>query len=213
MRSRQPLQNRVAPDGTLVAVPERGLFMGNRGGKIHASDSRKLTSRRWASRQWICCVTCFKNRQREVMGSGYTELFFLDEVTALAAGHRPCFECRRADALAFQKAFARSFDYSAPPKADEMDRVLHKERLSGREKRIFQAPLKSLADGTMVRIDGIAHALSKTALLPWSFSGYEAPRTLPCPDVVDVLTPPTTCRVLAEGYQPVWHESSARHTI
>ncbi len=95
-----PLQNRVTPFGELAVTPARGTLMGNRGGRIH-SDSRTLGRRRWASRQWICCVLKFKNRQRDVWGRYYTELFFLDEVTAFAAGHRPCFECRRKDAEQF----------------------------------------------------------------------------------------------------------------
>src|ERR1700690_2823153 len=98
-----PLQNRVDPFANLFATPARGLLMGNRGGRIH-NDDKTLTSRRWASRQWICCVLDFRGRQRDVWGRFYTELFFLDEPTALAAGHRPCFECRRADALRFRDA-------------------------------------------------------------------------------------------------------------
>lgn len=90
-----PLPNRVDPFGAIAAVPERGLFLGNRGGRFHRDD-RTIGPRPWASRQWICCVLSFKGRRRTpLMGRGYTELFFLDEVTALAAGHRPCFYCRR----------------------------------------------------------------------------------------------------------------------
>src|SRR6476646_11713537 len=100
-----PLQNRVDPFGELFAAPARGLFMGNRGGRIH-TDDRTLTKRRWASRQWICCVLDFKNRQRDVWGRYYTELFFLDEVTAFAAGHWPCFECSRRDAELFARLFS-----------------------------------------------------------------------------------------------------------
>ncbi len=100
-----PLQNRVDPFGELIATSARGLFMGNRGGRIH-TDGQTLTSRRWASRQWICCVLDFKERQRDVWGRYYTELFFLDEPTALAAGHRPCFECRRKEAEHFAALFA-----------------------------------------------------------------------------------------------------------
>ena len=92
-----PLQNRVDPFGELFADSARGRFFGNRGGRFH-TDDRTLTRRRWVSRTWICCVLEFKNRHRDVWGRSYTELFFLDEVTALAAGHRPCFECRRRDA-------------------------------------------------------------------------------------------------------------------
>ena len=127
-----PLQTRITPFGELIADPARGLFMGNRGGRIHGAD-RKLTARRWASRQWICCRLDFKGRHRTVWGDSYTELFFLDEVTALAAGHRPCFECRRADALAFTDAWARTCGHH--PRAAEMDATLHAERLDGRAKK------------------------------------------------------------------------------
>src|SRR3984893_16441108 len=114
------LQNRVDPFGDLIATPARGLLFGNRGGRFHR-DPQTLGNRRWASRQWICCVLEFKNRRRKVWDTGYTELFFLDEPTALAAGHRPCFECRRRDAEAFRKAFNERAWVSAP----EMDAVLH----------------------------------------------------------------------------------------
>src|SRR5262249_48070514 len=101
-----PLQNRVTPEGDIIATPHRGLMMGNRGGVVHLPDPTPGT-RRWASRQWIACVLQFKGRQREVMQpNGYTELFFLDEATALAAGHRPCFECRRGEAEHFAELWA-----------------------------------------------------------------------------------------------------------
>src|SRR5437763_8223894 len=101
-----PLQNRVDPFGELVVSPARGLFMGNRGGRFH-THAQTLTARRWVSRQWICCVLAFKGRHRDVWGRFYTELFFLDEPTALAAGHRPCFECRRRDAEVFADHWRR----------------------------------------------------------------------------------------------------------
>ena len=107
-----PLPNRVSPFGELIATLARGTLMGNRGGKFHRDD-RKLTNRRWASRQWICCVLDFKGRQREVWGRYYTELFFLDEVTAFAAGHRPCFECRRKEAERFARLFSGVDENSA----------------------------------------------------------------------------------------------------
>src|ERR1700704_2620230 len=131
-----PLQNRVDPFGELFATPARGTMFGNRGGRIH-TDNQTLTQRRWASRQWIYCVLSFKNRQRDVWGRYYTELFFLDEVTALAAGHRPCFECRRADAKLFAQkwAEAKGGDISYAP---EMDVVLQAERLDGRAKRTHE---------------------------------------------------------------------------
>ena len=119
----RPLQNRVDPFGELWATPERGRLMGNRGGRFH-DEAQRIGRRRWASKQWIACVCEFKGRRREVFGRGYTELFFRDEPTALAAGHRPCFECRRAEAQAFQAAFP-----GVAPRAPAMDARLHAERL------------------------------------------------------------------------------------
>ncbi len=106
--------------------------MGNRGGRLHRPDC-SLGAARWRSRAWICCLTDFRDRHRAVMGAGYTEIFFLDEATALAAGHRPCFECRRAAARAFAAAWARA-DGTAPPDAATMDRTLHAERLAPRRR-------------------------------------------------------------------------------
>src|SRR6186713_2001509 len=140
-----PLQNRVSPFGELFASPARGTMFGNRGGKFHRDD-KTLGSKRFASRQWICCVLQFKNRRRDVWGRYYTELFFLDEVTALAAGHRPCFECRRAEAVAFAAAFAKEQGLSSPLRAPEMDRILHAERLDGHDKRLHQRTIVDLPD-------------------------------------------------------------------
>ena len=139
-----PLQNRVTPFGELVAVPARGTLFGNRGGRFH-TDARTLTARRWASRQWICCVLDFKGRQRDVWGRFYTELFFLDEPTALAAGHRPCFECRRKDAEAFAEYWRAARRLRRRPYAFEMDEVLHGERLRGRAKRTAPAQRRCIA--------------------------------------------------------------------
>src|SRR6187402_1000209 len=126
-----PLQNRVDPFGELFADAARGTLFGNRGGRFHRDD-RILGRRRWVSRQWICCVLDFKNRRRDVWGRYYTELFFLDEVTALAAGHRPCFECRRKDAETFAGTWRQVFRLRTRPRAAEMDERLHAERLDGR---------------------------------------------------------------------------------
>ena len=169
-----PLQNRVDPFGELFAAPARGLFMGNRGGRIH-TDDRTLTRRRWASRQWICCVLDFKSRQRDVWGRYYTELFFLDEVTALAAGHRPCFECRRKDARGFRRMLAAGVQASeARPRADEMDLVLHAERLDGRAKRLHRRKIDDLPDGAFVALEEGAFAVRGNALLRWTPEGYDA---------------------------------------
>src|ERR1700759_2381145 len=118
-----PLQNRIDPFGELFATPARGTMFGNRGGRIH-TDGTRLTKTRWPSRQWICCLLDFKGRQRDVWGRYYTELFFLDEVTALAAGHRPCFECRRTDAEQFAGLWGRASRLYAPPPAPAVGRGL-----------------------------------------------------------------------------------------
>jgi hypothetical protein len=136
MSAGPPLQNRVDPYGALVAVAPRGAMMGNRGGRIHRPD-RTLTHRRWASRQWIVCLIEFRGRRRRVWGDSYTELFFLDEPTALAAGHRPCFECRRAAALAYRRAFGPA----GAPSAAEIDLALHAERLEHCAGRFHLRPL------------------------------------------------------------------------
>ncbi len=204
-----PLQNRVDPFGELFATPARGLFMGNRGGRIH-TDDRTLTKRRWASRQWICCVLDFKNRQRDVWGRYYTELFFLDEVTALAAGHRPCFECRRKDAETFAGFWQEAFKRPKRPRADEMDLVLHAERLNGRAKRLHRYKFDELPDGAFVALDEGAHAVRGDALLRWTPRGYDALKRRPRGAMVDVLTPPAILAVLAAGYRPLWHPSVNR---
>lgn len=199
-----PLQNRVDPYGNLFATPARGTLMGNRGGKFHR-DNRKLLRRRWVSRQWICCVLEFKNRRRDVWGRYYTELFFLDEVTALAAGHRPCFECRRKDAEAFAALFSGKKKRASAP---AMDRVLHAERLDGKAKRTHRRKLDTLPDGAMIALAGEAFAVRQQHLLRWTPSGYGEPRPRPRGIFVDVLTPPSILAVLARGYRPLWHRSA-----
>jgi hypothetical protein len=197
-----PLQNRVDPFGELFVTPARGTLFGNRGGKFH-TDAQMLTSRRWVSRQWICCVLDFKGRQRDVWGRYYTELFFLDEVTAFAAGHRPCFECRRKDALAFAERFPGG-RVSAPA----MDDVLHAERLDGKSKRIHRRGIDTLPDGAMIVRDGDAYAVRGNKLLRWTPRGYRDATRRPKGVTVDVLTPPSILRVLSRGYSPQWHKSA-----
>jgi hypothetical protein len=195
----RPLRNRVDPFGDLWAAPARGGLMGNRGGRFHRED-RTLGRRRWVSKQWIACVCEFKNRRRNVWSAGYTELFFLDEPTALAAGHRPCFECRRADA----EAFRRAWPSQVPPMAPEMDATLHSERLSEGRKRIRAAPIEDLPDGAMIERDGSAFAINHDQLLPWSFHGYGEPIARPRRGLANVLTPPSVVAVLSAGYAPRW---------
>jgi len=201
-----PLQNRVDPFGELIATPARGLFFGNRGGRIH-TDHKTLTRRRWASRQWICCVLEFKNRQRDVWGRYYTELFFLDEPTALAAGHRPCFECRRKDAELFAEKWRQAFKLRSRPHAPEMDEQLHAERLDGRAKRLHRRKIDHLPDGAFIALEEGAFAVRGNSLLHWTPQGYDARKRRPHGNTVDVLTPPAILAVLAEGYEPRWHLS------
>jgi hypothetical protein len=180
---------------------------GNRGGRFHRDD-RTIGPRPWASRQWICCVLSFKGRRRTpLMGRGFTELFFLDEVTALAAGHRPCFECRRADATRFAAAWARAKGLTTPPKAPAMDLVLQAERLEGRVKRVHAARLDDLPDGAMIVREGQAWAVRGDKLLPWSYGGYGEPERRGAGPTT-LLTPPIIIETLRAGFAPVWHASA-----
>jgi hypothetical protein len=201
------LQNRVDPFGELFADPARGTFMGNRGGRFH-TPARTLTARRWASRQWICCVLTFKERHRDVWGRFYTELFFLDEPTALAAGHRPCFECRRQEADTFAEFWRIAHRLRRRPRAAEMDQLLHRERLQGRAKRRHRRSIDGLPDGVVVALDGTAFALHGDALLRWTPQGYDGRMPRPRRVIVEVLTPPAIVAVLSAGYRPRWHASA-----
>jgi hypothetical protein len=203
--ARVVLQNRVTPFGELFAIPSHGTLMGNRGGKIHRDD-KTLGSRRWVSRQWICCVLKFKNRQRDIWGPYYTELFFLDETTAFAAGHRPCFECRRKDAERFATLFSGKNKRAS---AGSMDKVLHAERLNGKIKRTHRRKLDTLPDGAMIVRNGDAFAVRGKEILPWTPAGYSEAKSRPSGIDVEVLTPPSILTVLASGYTPLWHPSAA----
>jgi hypothetical protein len=203
-----PLQNRVLPDGEIVAIPDRGLFMGNRGGRIHDPATRTLLRRRYTSRAWICCLLAFRDRHEVVMGPGYTQLFFTDEPTALAAGHRPCWFCRRQDALAYAAAVGEGLGLAERPTAPELDRLLHAERLDGRRKRLHRLPLASLPDGAMLVRDGAFLAARGKQLLRYSPAGYTAAERRPRRADVDVLTPPTSLAALRAGFAPRWHPTA-----
>jgi hypothetical protein len=199
-----PLQNRVSPFGELFVTPARGTLMGNRGGRLHDAQ-RKLGTRRWTSRQWICCVLDFNDRHRAVWGDSYTELFFLDEVTALAAGHRPCFECRRHDAEKFSALFSGKTKRATAP---AMDEVLHAERLDGKAKRLHRHQIDTLPDGAMIVLKGEAFAVRGKHLLRWTAKGYTASQPRPRGLEADVLTPPSILKVLSAGFAPLWHPSA-----
>lgn len=211
-----PLQNRVDPFGKLQANSSRGLFMGNRGGRFHDPETKTLRDRRWTSKRWIICVCHFKNRKRAVWDvqsdgkASYTELFFLDEVTALSAGHRPCFECRRAAANSYAAAFGRAKNLTGAPGADAMDEHLHAERLAAcaLTPAMNQRELMRLPDGAMIAIDGKPHAVRMGMALGWSFDGYDMAIPLMRVDSALLLTPPSTVEALRSGYAPTWHPSA-----
>jgi len=201
------LQNRVSPLGDIVATPARGTFTGNRG-IVHDPTTRTLLKRRWTTKAWIACVCEFRGRRRDVMGTqSWTELFFLDEATAFAAGHRPCFYCRRADATAFRDAWRRG-NRTGDVRASDMDVVLHAERLEGRAKRLhpLPVPLAKLPDGTMVRAGNDCFLVADGRPRRWTFEGYcAADARLANPQLI---TPPSTVRTMMAGYRPVLHVSA-----
>jgi hypothetical protein len=165
-------------------------------------------SGRYASRRWICCVCEFKGRKLEVMGRGYTQLFFLDEVTAFAAGHRPCAECRRADFVRFTNAWRTAFDITSRRIADEMDAVIHAQRcVSGKGGvTISRDCAAGLPDGAMISAAGAAYAVRGGAFFPWSFDGYASPS--PIKGDLRLLTPRSVTKIFENGYAPSFHASA-----
>jgi hypothetical protein len=202
-----PLQNRVTPTGDIIATPERGLFTGNRG-IIHDPATRTLLRKRWSTPAWLTCVLQFRGRRRDVMARrSWTELFFLDEATAFAAGHRPCFYCRRDDANRFRAAWEAGNgqrDLLAP----EIDAVLHRERLDGRRKRLHPLPraLAKLPDGAMVQAGADSFVIAHGQTLRWSPGGYRAVSTTLHEPML--LTPPSTLHAFLAGYRPLLHPSA-----
>ena len=208
-----PRQNRVTPYGELIAVPDRGMFWGNRGPLL---DREGRLARYSRGQAWAICVLSFKGRRRQQWTPGrLTELYFLDEATGLAAGHRPCGECRYRDYQAFKRAWGGgssrgggSLPGGGSPGAREIDAQLHADRLAGPgERRTYQAPLAGLPGGTMVDIGGEPWLVHDGRLLAWTPGGYRQ-RPVEAPDgPVTVITPRATVAVLAAGYRPVLHPS------
>jgi hypothetical protein len=202
-----PLQNRVTPTGDIIATPHRGLFTGNRG-IIHDPATRTLLKKRWSSPAWITCVCEFRDWRRKVMGRrSWTELFFLDEATAFAAGHRPCFFCRRDDANRFRAAWEKGNSVTAV-RAREIDAVLHRERLERGKKRLHPLPMpvSELPDGAMVQQGEASFLILEGKALQWSMAGYR--ETDGAIENALLLTPLSTLRALGAGYRPVLHPSA-----
>lgn len=204
-----PLQNRVDPFGAIHAVAARGMFTGNRG-VIHDPATKTLLTRRWTTKAWIICDCAYGESKRDVMGrntpsgnAGWTELFFLDEVTALAAGHRPCFFCRREKAVAFARCFAAGQGRNAVS-APEMDAILHGERLAsgGKAVRLDADQIETLPDGAMVASGNEAFAILAGKALRWTFEGYGDAAPLENTARPTMITPPATVAAMQAGYVP-----------
>jgi hypothetical protein len=209
-----PRQNRVNPCGELIATESRGTWMGNRG-CLH--DDEQRIRRPFAGRRWIICVLEFRGRHRAIMTPGrYTELFFLDEATALAAGHRPCAECQRTRYRLFRELWAVGNPEwkTSVPAADEIDRILHIERVDDkRGKRTYFAPVSELPAGVIVADgEGTPSLVLEQRLMQWEPGGYT--RSVPRPEsaLLRVLTPKSIVLVIARGYPVIVHPSAGRDT-
>jgi hypothetical protein len=201
-----PLQNRVTPFGEIVAVSQRGMFTGNRG-IIHDPTTKTLLNRRWTTKAWLVCNCEYKGRRRVVMaGRSWTELFFLDEAVALAAGHRPCFHCRREAAERFRESWVAAKG-GPRPSAEAIDTALHHERIERGRKRVhpIHGPLAALPDGAMVVVAGSAFTLCSGQAHRWMNEGYAPAERLAQAD--GLLTPPSTLMALGAGYRPALHPS------
>lgn len=204
-----PLQNRVTPSGEIVSDRGRGSLMGNRG-CLHRPD-RQLGVARWRSKAWICCTLDWRGVRRDPMPPGrWTALFFLDEATALAAGHRPCAYCRRPDFRSFAEAWSRGQGLAGPPRAGDIDGRLHEERVdpATRRKLTRRATFRDLPDGAMVGHEGEPGLVLAGHFLPWSFAGYGPGGPVPAETAVELLTPPATVAAIAAGYRPNMHPTA-----
>jgi hypothetical protein len=201
-----PLRNRVTPAGELIATEHRGTMYGNRG-VLHNDDL--VVVRRHQVRRWLVCVLDFRGRHRQIMQPRrYTELFFLDEAVALAAGHRPCAECRHADYQAFRTAWTAALALPAKPGADDIDLVLHGQRCPvGGVRSTYPAPLRDLPDGVFIAADGEHWLLHGGRLHLWTPAGYTSRRGL-FDGPAAVLTPRSTVDTIRTGYRPAVHRSA-----
>ncbi|HEY4108717.1 hypothetical protein [Puia sp.] len=197
------LQNRVNPFGNIIRTAARGHWLGNRG-VIH--NERQEVTRPFRLKAWIACLLSFKGRKRVVMSPGrWTELFFFDEATAFSAGHRPCFECRRADAVRFKRAWiAGNPEYGFHEKTPigEIDKILHRERVAEDGSKVrFEAELGRLPDGSFIEWQGDAWLVWEGLVYRWAPEGYSAGVAGPG-GRVRVLTPASVVKAFGAGYMP-----------
>ncbi len=199
-----PLQNRVHPDGQIVADPARGTLTGNRG-ILHGPD-KVLGTARWRHKAWICCVLEWQGRKRPVMtGRNWTELFFLDEAVAFSAGHRPCAYCRRAAYNRYQLAWASAT--GVKPSAPQMDAALHSARVTPRSRAqiTHQADFATLPPGAFVLHEGKPCLVLPDVLRGFAGDGYGPSYPRPPQGEATVMTPAPTVAVLRAGYRPQLH--------
>lgn len=210
-----PRQNRVTPSGHFEQALPRGTLLGNRG--ILHDDAGEIGKSRWVHKNWVCCALEFGGRRQTINApGGYTQLFFLDEAVSLAAGHRPCAECRRLRFNEFKAAWAEAHPASSPGeklRASDLDAALHGSRIGrDRQQRTFRSNLESLPDGTFVKFNDdpcSSHLVWAGRLLRWQHAGYELAAAVQGADVeVTVLTPAAIVEVLRHGYTPEVHASA-----
>lgn len=201
-RGEVPLQNRVTPLGDLIADPARGLVYGNRGCLHDASGNIR---RRYAGKRWIACRLRFRGWHRSplLQPGRFTELFFLDEATAFAAGHRPCALCRREDYWRFIEIWRDL--HPGDVGADPIDARLHTERIDPmtRAQRHHEASFDDLPDGAFVLFRGSPYLVLGAGLLRWTASGYAAGGPRPSHRPATVITPPSLVEALRADREPV----------
>jgi hypothetical protein len=198
------LQNRVDPFGNIIMTKARGAWMGNRG-ILHNDEQEVL--RPYKLNAWITCKLEFKGRRREVMApKRYTELFFLDEATSFAAGHRPCFECRRNDYNRFKTLWLKGnpqYNFDEKTTIKEIDDILHQERMDDNNTKVtYEENIDAIPNGTFVLIDNKPYLVFGKNIYLWTPFGYEKGMALPNAEKLTVLTPRSVVNTFRAGYLP-----------
>jgi hypothetical protein len=202
-----PEQNRVTPEGEMVAIALRGAWTGNRG-IVH--DGHRIV-RSHASDLWITCALQFRGRwSQQWLPHHFTWLYFYDEAVSFAAGHRPCAECRREAYRAYRDAWADALGVP-PPSAKQMNRELHRERIvrGTHTRRFHSLRWSELPDGVFVRVAGGPAVIVDDHLTSWTRTGYGARSRRPRGGEAEVVTPPSSVAALGAGY-PVQIDDQAR---